>query len=176
MASSYSIHDQHAAHFVTFTVHQWVDVFTRKLYVEIILDSLRFCQTNKELDIYAWVIMSNHLHLILQNKNGYLSDTIRDFKKYTSTQIVRAIAENRTESRKRWLLWLLKKEDGICFWEEGYHGEVIYTREFFESKLRYIHLNPVRANIVEKEEEYLYSSCADYYGIRKGLLTLATFS
>ncbi|HRP40134.1 MAG TPA: hypothetical protein PLM55_10645 [Chitinophagales bacterium] len=44
---------------------------------------------------------------------------------------------------------------------------------FFDTKLKYIHLNPVRAGIVEKEEEYLLSSCADYYDVRKGLLELA---
>jgi putative transposase len=55
----------------------------------------------------------------------------------------------------------------------GKHGEEITTRDFFDSKLQYIHMNPVRAGLVEKEEEYLYSSCGDYYGVRKGLLELA---
>jgi putative transposase len=82
---------------------------------------------------------------------------------------------NDKESRKRWLLWLLKKDDNIWFWEEGYHGEEIWSREFFESKLNYIHLNPVIAGIVEKEEEYLLSSCGDYYGTRKGDLDLVDF-
>lgn len=145
---------------------------TRKEYVDILLDSLRFCQKNKGLNIYAWVIMTNHVHLIISGKDGKLSDIIRDFKKYTSSQIVKAIDENSRESRKRWMLWLLKKEDRVWFWEEGYHGEEITSKSFFDTKANYIHMNPVKANIVEKEEEYLYSSCADYYGVRKGLLEL----
>ena len=61
-----------------------------------------------------------------------------------------------------WLLWLLKKEGiglatQIWFWDEGYHGEEIYSVEFFMTKLRYIHMNPVRSGIVEKQEEYLNS-------------------
>ena len=52
------------------------------------------------------------------------------------------------------MLWLLKKEDKVCFWEEGYHGEEITSLSFFDTKMKYIHLNPVRAGIVEKEEEY----------------------
>ena len=61
-----------------------------------------------------------------------------------------------------WLLWLLKKEGiglvtQIRFWKEGYHGEEIYSVEFFMTKLRYIHMNPVRSGIVEKQEEYLNS-------------------
>ena len=94
-------------------------------------------------------------------------------KKFTSTKIVESIENNSKESRKRWLLWLLKKEEKITFWKEGYHGEEIIDQYFFESKLNYIHQNPVKASIVDKEEEYLYSSCGDYYGIRKGLLDLA---
>jgi putative transposase len=58
------------------------------------------------------------------------------------------------------------------FWEEGFHPKEIFTKEFFDSKANYIHMNPVRAGIVDKEEEYLYSSCRDFYGTGKGLLSL----
>jgi hypothetical protein len=116
-----------------------------------------------------------------------LSDIIRDFKtglanQFTAKQIIGAIENNPKESRKKWLLWLLKKEiiglaTQIWFWEEGYHGEEIYSEEFFMTKLTgvasdYIHMNPVRAGIVLKEEEYLYSSCGDYYSIRKSGIEL----
>ena len=175
MAYEYRIKDQHGMYFITSTVHQWVDVFTRKDYIDILLDSLRFCQQEKGLKIYGWVVMTNHIHLIVQSDKVPLSDIIRDFKKFTATTITKAIANNPKESRKRWLLWLLKKDDKIWFWEEGYHGEEIFSKSFFESKMRYIHLNPVRAGLVEKEEEYLYSSCRDLYGVRKGLLELAVF-
>ena len=70
------------------------------------------------------------------------------------------------------MLWLLKKEEQIWFWEAGYHAEHIFSHDFFQTKLNYIHHNPVKAKIVEKEEEYIYSSCCDFYGNRKGLLEL----
>ena len=170
MGFAYKIYDQHSMYFVTFTVHQWVDVFTRKQYVEIVLESLRFCQKEKGLKIFAWVVMSNHVHLIVRSDENKLSDIFRDFKKFTSTKIVKMIVENKKESRKKWLLWLFKKEDNIWFWEEGYHGEEITSPDFFETKLEYIHQNPVRAGIVENGEDYLYSSCADYLSLRKGML------
>ena len=66
-------------------------------------------------------------------------------------------------------------EDKIWFWEEGYHGEEIYSQEFFDIKMNYIHQNPVRAGIVEKEEEYLYSSAGEIYGIRESRLLLSQF-
>ena len=115
MGFAYKIYDQHSMYFVTFTVHQWVDIFTRKLYIEILIESLKFCQREKGLKIFAWVVMSNHVHLILRSDKNKLSDIIRDFKKFTSTKIVKLIEENKKESRRSWLLWLFKKEDKIWF-------------------------------------------------------------
>jgi len=172
MASGYTIQDQFAQHFITFTVHQWVDVFTRRDYADIFLESIRYCQQHKGLRVSAWVIMSNHVHMIVSSEQVSLSDIIRDLKKYTAKQIVRAIEENPRESRKKWMLWLFKTPDGIWFWEEGYHGEEILSERFFRTKLNYIHQNPVRAGWVESEAEYLYSSAGDYHGVRKGLLDL----
>ncbi|RZK56542.1 MAG: transposase [Pedobacter sp.] len=175
MAFAYHIKDQGAVHFVTFTVHQWVDVFTRPIYIDILLDSLTYCQKEKGLEVYAWVIMSNHCHLIVSSKNDNLSDIIRDFKKFTSKAIFKAIEENPNESRKNWLLKVLNFEGRTWFWTEGYHGEEVYSQDFFDIKLDYIHKNPVKAGIVEKEEEYLNSSAGEIYGIRKGPLTLSEF-
>lgn len=175
MSYAYKIYNQQGIYFITCTVHQWVDVFTRNKYKDILIDSLKFCQQKKGLQIYSWVIMTNHIHLIIGTNKDNLSDILRDFKKYTSKQIFNAITKNPSESRKRWLQWLLKKEDQILFWQEGYHGEEITSLPFYETKERYIHLNPVRAGIVQKEEEYLYSSCSARYGIDKGLLELVEF-
>lgn len=175
MAFGYVVRDQTEVHFVTFTVHQWVDVFTRQTYVDLLIDSLQYCQ-KESLEIFAWVIMSNHCHLILRaTGNNRLSDVIRDFKKHTSKSIYRAINENIHESRKNWLLKVLSHDGRIWFWEEGYHGEEIISQEFFDSKLNYIHLNPVRAGLVEKEEEYLNSSAGELYGIRQSKFILSRF-
>ena len=173
MSFEYRIKDQFGCYFVTFTVHQWVDVFTRNEYKDILVENLKFCQQEKGLLIYAWVIMPNHIHLILRSTKVALSDIIRDFKKFTAKKIYTAIKNNPKESRKNRMCWLLNKEGSVWFWEEGYHGEEIVSKKFFDSKLNYIHQNPVRAGIVEKEEEYLYSSCGQFYGIRKSYLELA---
>lgn len=168
----YSVRNEGAMYFVTFTVHQWVDVFSRPCYRHILIDSLRYCQEQKGLDIFAWVLMSNHIHLIIRSRHESLIATIRDFKKFTSKKIVHAIETNKHESRRNWLMMPLRYKERIWFWEEGYHGEEIYTPEFFESKLNYIHQNPVRNGLVEKPEDYLLSSAGDYLGVRKGLLDL----
>ena len=175
MGFAYTIKDQGAVYFVTFTVHQWADVFTRSTYVDELLANLRYCQEYKGLEIFAWVVMSNHVHLIVRAKNENLSDVIRDFKKYTAKSIYRLIESNPKESRKDWLMKVLSYEGKIWFWEEGYHGEEVLSVAFYESKVNYIHLNPVRADLVEKEEDYINSSAGDFCGVRKGKLLLSKF-
>ena len=160
-------------YFTTTTVVEWIDVFTRPLYKHILLESLIHCQKNKGLDIYAWVLMPNHLHMIVgTHSSPSLSDILRDFKKYTSKKIVEAIESNQQESRKHWILNLCqyagsndKKINKYHFWQEGNHVEQIWTYAFFQQKLNYIHMNPVRQEIVEKPEEYLYSSARNYAGM-----------
>jgi putative transposase len=100
MTKPYTIHDQSGVYFVTFTVHQWVDVFTRNEYSEILIDNLNYCISYKGLMVFGWVIMSNHMHLIVKAKNENLSAVIRDFKKFTAKAIVKAIVENPAEAER----------------------------------------------------------------------------
>jgi len=104
------------------------------------------------LEIFGWVIMSNHCHLIIRATNNNLSDIIRDFKKFTAKEIVKSILQNLKESRREWLSFLLTKDDKIWFWEESYNGEKIFTKYFFDTKLKYINLNPVRAGLMGKRK------------------------
>ena len=78
----YKIRNQTETHFITFAVVYWIDVFSRKQYRDIVVDSLRYCQQNKGLILHAWVIMSNHVHFIISAQDdSKLSDILRDFKK-----------------------------------------------------------------------------------------------
>ena len=107
----YIINDQAGCYFVTFTVIHWIDIFTRKEYRDLIVESLNYCIANKGLQVYAWVIMSNHIHLIasVKDKSGILSSVIRDFKKYTSRKISLAI-QTIGESRREWILKAINKK------------------------------------------------------------------
>lgn len=73
--------NQNSTHFLTMTVVGWIDIFTREDYRIVITDSLNYCRENKGLIINAYVLMSNHIHLICYTKEPIkLSDTIRDLK------------------------------------------------------------------------------------------------
>ena len=164
MSTGYQIVEQDELHYVTFQIVRWIDIFSRKVYRDIVIDSFRYCQHNKGLEIYAFVVMSNHIHAFIRSNTGKLSDTIRDFKSYTSKQILLAI-EMEQESRRDWMLNLFefsakqhKRNEKYQVWTHENHAEYIYSNKFIMQKINYIHENPVRAGIVEKPEDYLYSS------------------
>ena len=178
--SAYRFDDPDGLYFVTFTVVEWIDVFTREKYSQIVLESLKYCQKEKGLVIHAWVIMSNHLHLIIsRNKEGVaFSDIVRDFKKFTATRIIASIRENAHESRRNWMNWIFKTKGErnrnnvyVQFWKQDSHAELLYSNKFMDQKLDYIHMNPVRAGIVDEPEYYRHSSARDYCG-QKGLLEI----
>jgi putative transposase len=176
----YKIRNQAAVHFITFAVVEWVDVFTRKDYRDIVLDSIRYCQKEKGLLLHCWCIMSNHVHLIFSAKDANLSNLLRDFKKFTSKQLIKAIQENKQESRKEWVLEIFEKEgrknsrnSEYQFWRQENQPMELYSGPFTYQKLNYVHQNPVEAGIVERAEDYLYSSARDYFYTKKcGLLDL----
>jgi REP element-mobilizing transposase RayT len=168
MSTGYQIKNQEALHFLTFQIVDWIDIFTRKIYKDIIIDSFKYSIESKGFQIFAYVIMSNHIHMIAHSSTGQLSDTIRDIKKYTSKKIVETVLEDG-ESRRDWIInrFLLnashlKGVKNYQVWTHENHAIILYSNEFIRDKIEYIHNNPVRAGIVEKPEDYIYSSARNY--------------
>ena len=158
MKEGYVIRDQTLPHFITATVVDWIDVFTRQTYRDIVIESLDYCIKNKGMILYGYVIMSNHIHLILQSQEGERSALVRDFKKFTAKSILEKI-QTSPESRREWMLERFQlatkthsRNKEYQFWQYGNHAEEIYSNEFMWSKLDYIHLNPVRAGLPIKKQ------------------------
>jgi putative transposase len=178
MSRKYKIRDQNKLHFVTFTVIHWLDVFTRQEYRDIFLDSIRYCQKNKGLEVYAYCIMSSHVHMIIcRHGEASLEGIIRDIKKYTSVKIVDAIRNNVQESRKELFIWLFERagksnnnNTNHQFWQQHSHPIELSTDEMLEQRINYIHNNPVQAGIVMLPEHYLYSSAVNYAELPERLL------
>ena len=171
MSTAYKINEQDQPHYLTFRIVRWIDLFTRQIYRDIVIDSLSLSQKNKGLEVFAFVIMSNHIHIIVRSGAGKLSDTIREFKSFTAKQIWEAI-HTEAESRREWMAYLFelstkqhKRNEKYQVWSHENHAEIIYGNQFLKSKIDYIHNNPVRAGLVEKAEDYLYSSARNYAGL-----------
>lgn len=182
MSRKYKIRDQDKLYFVTFTVINWIDVFIRNEYRNMFLESVRFCQKNKGLEVYAWCIMTSHIHMILGANGAYkLEDIIRDLKSFTSRGIRKLLEEkdNLGESRKDWMIDMMKKtgtrnsnNKDFQFWQQHNHPIELSTNELLDQKLEYIHNNPIEAGFVESPEMWQYSSAKDYYGKGKGELDI----
>ena len=96
MSTKYKFNNPEGIYFVSFAVVGWIDVFTRQVYRDLFLESLIYCRKEKNLNIHAWVIMSNHVHLIISSKtNGKLAEVMRDLKKYTAYKILKEIKNNK---------------------------------------------------------------------------------
>jgi len=177
MSTKYKIRDERAIYFVTFSVVEWVDVFIRNEYKDILIDSLRYCQTKKGLIIYAYCIMTNHVHMIISATDGYLiQDIVRDLKKYSAAKILETIKTNSLESRKSWMLEIFRRNGKnnsnnkyFQFWKQDYHPVELNTNELMDQRLDYVHDNPVKAGFVDDPCAWIYSSARNYSGM-KGLI------
>ena len=182
MSRSYKTNNLDSLYFVSFATVGWIDVFTRREYKDILVDSLKYCQKEKGLELYGWCIMSNHVHLIARSAEGVsLSETLRDFKKYTSVQLIKAIEDNIQESRKDWMLSIFKSAGNYNsnnkhyqFWRQDNKPVELYSQAVIQQKLDYVHNNPVVDGLVEESQDYLYSSARNYAG-EKGLIQLYGF-
>ena len=176
MSTQYKATTTEEAFFITITIVGGIDVFTRLNQKNNIISALRYCQENKGLEIYAYCIMHSHLHLLCKGTNGFvLSDIIRDFKKFTSKQIVKTIVEE-PENRREWMLNYfenacehLKREQNYKVLQDGYHAEIVATNWFIKQKVAYIHNNPVKDKIVVLPEDYYFSSARNYTGLDNDL-------
>ncbi len=124
------------------------------------------------MEVYAWCLMKNHLHLIARAKpESKLQDIVRDFKKFTSKRVIAAIYEDSENLDEGKALWVFR-QSGIAnsnnkyhqFWQQHNHPIELSNNLLFDQKLKYIHQNPVKAGLVNESHDYRLSSAIDYSG------------
>jgi len=178
MSRKFKFSDADKLYFITYSVVYWIDVFTRIEYRDVLIESWNYCQRNKGLEIYSWIIMTNHVHLIVRSNKDPLENIVRDMKRHSSSQIKLLLMAGKKESRRDWMLMLMKKaglsnrlNNDWQFWQQHNKPLEIVDDSMFYRAVDYIHHNPVKAGFVENEEDWLYSSARDFKG-RKGLIQL----
>jgi REP element-mobilizing transposase RayT len=152
--------NEHLPYFCTITVLDWLPVLIESRYIDPILDSLKFSRERKGLELFAFVIMPNHLHAICAAPD--LQTIMRDFKRFTSREIHERLKSDRRETTLHWLKWATqraRRERGeLSLWEDGFRPQALWTRDVFEQKLQYVHDNPARKGLVSIPEEWWHSS------------------
>ena len=179
MSRKYKFHNPDGIYFVTLTVVNWLDIFTKPYYKDLVVENLKFCQTHKGLVIHAWVIMTNHIHLIISRDGEQKCEEIlRDFKKFTAFKLIGMIMKNLEEARKEYFIKTFEdfghrnsNNTKYQFWIQDNHPVEMINDIILHQKLENIHNNPVEAGFVEIPEHYVYSSAKDYAN-DKGLIDI----
>ena len=153
------VYSENWPQFFTATIQGWKHLLKDDRYKDVIISSLKFLKENKKVKINAFIVMSNHIHLIWQALPGNTLEEVQTaFKKYTSQQFIKLLEED-----KKLALYEVNAADRKHhFWKRNSLGTELFTREVFLQKLNYIHYNPVYAALCNLPEEYKYSSAQFY--------------
>jgi putative transposase len=160
-------------YFITSTTVNWLPLFSNPEIAQIILETLRYLIDHKRINLYAYVILENHLHLIADADD--LSKEIANFKSYTARNCIdRYKSLNNQFILDQLILHKLpfRHDQDFQVWQEGSHPERILDEAMFQQKVDYIHNNPVKRGYVDVPEHWRYSSSRNYSGL-PGLLPIA---
>lgn len=170
--------DKQTCYFITLNTVDWVDVFIRPVYKQVVVHTLNHFIESKGLIVYSWCLMTNHLHFLVQCKSGHdISEILQQFCSFTNQKILEAI-DTEPESRKEWMVKRFQnfygsQKDYSVWQNTGRRGLINLDDsarlvEYYE----YIHENPVRDRFVDLAADYPYSSARDYCG-QAGLVHIA---
>jgi putative transposase len=165
--------DYQATCFITSTIIDWIPIFTSKKYFDILINAIKFNQETKNLNIYGYVILDNHFHMICESDN--LTNIIKSIKSYSAKGIIELLkTDNRTNILKKFEInkKISKTSSKYQVWQEGFFPKEITSEKKFKQKLEYIHNNPVKRGLVKSPLEWEYSSAYDYYCGKVGKIKL----
>jgi len=176
MRSRYKILDTNRSFFITSTIQNWIPIFTSERYFNHLIEAIKYNQENKDLEIFAYVIMPNHFHMICRSEK--LSNVISSIKSYSAKNIIKEL-----ETDKKFELLKLfedikmkhKTDRKYQIWQEGFHPQEIMSDKIFYQKIEYIHYNPIRNNLVDDYLDWRYSSAIDFYTGKEGAIKLDLF-
>jgi putative transposase len=150
------------ANFITITCLEWKYVLADDSLKDIIIESLTFLTKANRVHVFAFCIMSNHLHMIWQMLGDHTKEDVqRDFLKFTAQRILEALKLSKSSLLPE--LRVDSKDRKFQIWERNALSVPLYTDKVFFQKLNYIHNNPVSAGLCERPEDYAYSSASFYY-------------
>lgn len=169
MSRKYKFHNKAGLYFVSFATVYWIEVFTRHIYFDILANSVNYCRKEKGMELYCYCFMPSHVHFIFRSSKQQPMELLRDFKKFTSKEVIEAIKNNPQESRKELLLWLFKeagkKKSSVStyqFWQHHNKPIELWSEKVITQKIDYIHHNPVANGFVKNPEDWKYSSARNF--------------
>ena len=173
--SRYKIFETTYPHFVTCTILHWIAIFTRVESTDIIFDSLRYLQKSDNLKIYSYVILENHLHIVVSSDD--IGKTMAKFKSYTAKELLKLLQKSNAKTILDQLAFYKKAhktQTSYQVWQEGIQPKLIKDEKMMIEKINYIHNNPIKRGYVDEAFHWRYCSARDYKDI-KGLIEIERF-
>ncbi|UCH79563.1 MAG: transposase [Candidatus Coatesbacteria bacterium] len=162
--------------FITTSFNGRKKLLRNKKYYYVLITSLEHLKKEYGFEIWAYVLMPSHIHLILAFPNeNRLSAVLRDFKKFTAYKLRKLMeADGNCKALEE-----LRNPNGrtgvFRIWEPRFDDVAIYKPEALKTKIDYIHTNPVRAGLCSNPDQWPYSSARDHTG-GSSALTVDSFS
>ncbi|RPI18709.1 MAG: transposase [Ignavibacteriae bacterium] len=174
MRSTYKILDKDGLYFVTSSIVNWIPIFNNEKYLNILFESIKFSQIVKGLNVFAYVFLFDHFHMIvtasdvksiMQAIKGFTArEIIKELKKSCEDGILKSLQMNKKNH---------KVKSDYQVWQESYHPEIITSDYMFKQKVDYIHFNPVKHGYVKEPEDWKYSSYGYYYCDKESIIDIA---
>ncbi|MDW8277513.1 MAG: transposase [Anaerolineales bacterium] len=160
--------DPNHLYFVTTKAVDYLHLFQRDAFKRLILDAFDCFRLRGRMKLYAFVIMPNHIHFMGQfRQEDPLAAVVRDFKKHTSDRILRQLKAEGDLKRLEALAAKVGRPEKQKYkvWEDDYNAKEVFSAEFLEQKMNYIHSNPCQDHwkLSAAPEEYLWSSARFYF-------------
>lgn len=167
MSERYKICENTNCYLVTSSTVEWLPVFVSGETCRVITSSLDYCRRHKGLKVFAYVVMPTHFHAILASDSPKdLSNIMRDLKRHTSRELIQVLEKSNCrvalsafQSAGR----DAKGNEDYKLWQDGYHPKGIFLEDVLRQKIEYVHQNPVRKGLVERVEDWLFSSARNYF-------------
>ncbi len=155
-------------YFITFTILGWRNIFVQDKYCDLIYSWFEYIREKYSNSIYAYVIMPNHIHLLLKvsDKSPNLSVLMMNAKRFLAYGIVKILKEDNKMELLQYFSQNARKNTGAKhkLFEDRFDSLIIQSEKFFLEKLKYIHKNPCNKHwrLADCPENYKYSSASNY--------------
>ncbi len=149
-------------YFWTATINKWQKLLLNDRYKNVIIDSLEYLSNTGKIEVFAFVIMPNHIHLIWRFVENNGKETPQgSFLKYTAHEFKKMLT---SEGGKLSSYAVATNNKDYEFWQRDSLAVHLYTQDVAYQKLDYIHLNPLAEQwqLVKEPCDYKYSTAKFY--------------
>lgn len=140
--------------FITTTCLDFAPLFTRDVTKSTVSDLIKESSLLLNVQVHAYVVMHNHLHLLVKLPENYtVIKYMNSFKQRVARRTIPLLESSEINA--------LAHQAGLGnrnFWKRSFRSVILEGEGMFDQKVAYIHNNPVRAGLVREDYEYNWSS------------------